>query len=384
MPYEITFDNIPAGYSLSSSKKGETGTIQVSVREFTSSEDGDLFISRLEGFPEEIVSKLPPRISPSQIDHLLAIIRKDKTATVYVNEIKKIAKILIKRVVDKGEPVYADDIGDVESLILEGISLPEDVSILFLFSVGWRKGLFFDFWPTQSHNPRNRDYDLNNLLGQYYAYLIFQDFFKIPDAEWTNLLKQGWFPFITLRKATLKDILNYNRNLWNIDELLPKIEEEITDRLPVHLIAWQNNTYFNDHLKFIETAIERFKSKDYISVISILFPRIEGLMRSFHQDIRSDVKSTQASLIDSIVPPDVVLQKPHSLLLPQKFREYLIDVFFANFNPNSDKPLSRHSVSHGVASASDFSLKGATLGFLTLTQLSYYLKPNTWLTKAST
>ena len=85
MPYEITFDNIPAGYSLSSSKKGETGTIQVSVREFTSSEDGDLFISRLEGFPAEIVSKLPPRISPSQIDHLLAIIRIDKTATVYVN-----------------------------------------------------------------------------------------------------------------------------------------------------------------------------------------------------------------------------------------------------------------------------------------------------------
>ena len=50
MPYEISFENLPVGYSASSKKYGDT-TVEVVVNEFTSSEDGDLFITRLEGFP---------------------------------------------------------------------------------------------------------------------------------------------------------------------------------------------------------------------------------------------------------------------------------------------------------------------------------------------
>ncbi len=47
MPFEVKIDGIPAGYSVKGARKGDT--CDVIVREFTSSEDGDLFISRLEG-----------------------------------------------------------------------------------------------------------------------------------------------------------------------------------------------------------------------------------------------------------------------------------------------------------------------------------------------
>lgn len=79
MPFEIKLDDLPAGYTLSAARKGEK--VNVAVRDFTSSEDGDQFIKCLEGFPSQILSKLPKsaNITPSVVDHLLAIIRKDKT-----------------------------------------------------------------------------------------------------------------------------------------------------------------------------------------------------------------------------------------------------------------------------------------------------------------
>src|SRR5208337_4431367 len=55
MPYQVKLDFTPAGYALESATPGERA--DVAVREFTSSEDGELFISRLEGFPSDILGR---------------------------------------------------------------------------------------------------------------------------------------------------------------------------------------------------------------------------------------------------------------------------------------------------------------------------------------
>ncbi len=88
MPIEIKFDNIPAGYAESSARGGDM--IKVSQYGFYSSEDGDELIQRLEGLPQLIISLIPTNqlILPSMVDTLLAIIKKDKTAKVYLNEVK--------------------------------------------------------------------------------------------------------------------------------------------------------------------------------------------------------------------------------------------------------------------------------------------------------
>ena len=87
MPFEIDLGNPPGGYALTSSKDGEYA--QVSYRELTSTEDGQYFIRRLEGFPSSILQQLPSQIQifPSQVDHMLAICRRDGKADVYVNEL---------------------------------------------------------------------------------------------------------------------------------------------------------------------------------------------------------------------------------------------------------------------------------------------------------
>ena len=88
MPFEITFDNFFAGYAEEAVKNG--GQVKVSEIGFFSSEDGDQLIKRLEGIPQDIINKLSQQLDihlqPGAVNTLLAIIRDDKTATVYLND----------------------------------------------------------------------------------------------------------------------------------------------------------------------------------------------------------------------------------------------------------------------------------------------------------
>jgi len=108
MPFEITFDKIPADYAESAVKGG--GEVLVSLSGFYSSEDGDALITRLEGLPQQIISRIPSKfpILPSMVHYMLAIIRKDKSATVYLNEGNIVGQVRVKGGVKKGELISAD------------------------------------------------------------------------------------------------------------------------------------------------------------------------------------------------------------------------------------------------------------------------------------
>ena len=129
MPFEITMDGIPGGYSINAARDGEM--VQIQCREFSSSEDGQDFIAKLEGLPNEILRYLPPEIGirPSKIDSLLAIIRRDRTATVYINELPFIVQAMAGRDIKPGMPVGKDDVADIVSLEVKG-KLPA-------FLAGW-------------------------------------------------------------------------------------------------------------------------------------------------------------------------------------------------------------------------------------------------------
>jgi hypothetical protein len=371
MPYNLTLDNLPAGYALESKPQG--GEISAVVIEFTSSEDGDIFVSRLEGGPSAIISKLPPDagVSPSTIDHLLAIIRRDKTATVYINEIPFIAQIRSKRAkTEKNQLITEDDVADIISLQLGTIEIPSDAGVIFIFSYGWRKGLFFDFEPLVDANV-TRKYSLNHTWASLYAYLFQQNLFKITQPEWNTLFEKQWFPFISLRKQTIRRMLDQVRNNWDIDNLLPDIRNEILDDVNDMILRWEQNSLFSSHIDLFKHAIERFKGGDYISATAILYPRIEGVMRTIHSTISRE-RASQTKLVNSVIGLNKNVTHERSLILPQMFNRFLQEVYFANFDPNSDAVISRNSVAHGVASAKDFSLKSALIGILITDQISFF------------
>jgi hypothetical protein len=87
MPKVVRLAEHPVGFCIEGALKGET--VSVRSQEFTSSEDGNDFIARLEG-----ISKIyhqafvDPEVSPSQIASFLAVVKPDFETTFYINEIR--------------------------------------------------------------------------------------------------------------------------------------------------------------------------------------------------------------------------------------------------------------------------------------------------------
>lgn len=375
MPQHILLSNLPAGYALHSCEKD--GEVECVVREFTSSEDGSLFISRLEGLPRELLAAIPGNtvIQESAIDHMLAVIRPDKTAVLYINDLDHHIRIKAKGPLKKGTFVYLDQILDVNCIRLNNVEIGPNDGILFLFSAGWRKGLFFDLAPLIS-NGEPRRYNLETLLGSYYAYLWFQHIFAISDATWEELLNQKWFPFIHLSQELLKSIINAGNASRPIDQYLERISNEVLAAVESRLADWKSHPTLRSHYSIIETAFRHFQRKDYLSTCAMLFPRIEGVMRSNHFSDPMAPKATQENLVISTTSKACVSLHGKSLLLPDKFKRFLREVYYANFDPRNPRELSRNTVSHGVVPETALDHKGAVLAFLILLQMVSLLPKN--------
>lgn len=368
MPHEITFREIPVGYSASSARAGEI--VQTICQEFTSSEDGGHFIRRLEGLPRHILSLIPGADYrfESTVDHLLAVIRPDKTATVFLNDLDYHLLARAKGAIAKGAPVTLDQILDVSKLKLNGLVIPPDAGLVVILSAGWRKGLFFDLTPlTPGGKPRQ--FNVEAALGHYYAYLNFQHLFSMGDSTWDTFIRQGWFPFIHLRQSTIRQMIGAADAGFRIDDSLDEIAKDAMEAVATRLDGWQTHPILAAHHEFIVAAHRQLGEDDFLSATAILFPRIEGVLRTHHFADAAAPAATQSNLIASTLVRANLPLHGNSLLLPEKFRRYLRDVYFAGFDPKNPTGLSRHTVSHGVAPKEHFNRKGAVLGFLILLQI---------------
>ena len=371
MPFEITFKQLPAGYCVNAARPGEMA--QVRTREFVSSEDGDRLITCLEGVSDFILSELPVRVSPSSIDRLLAVIRPDMTGTVYINELELIVDMMARRSLKSGERVFPRDILDIRRMTIGNATIPADAGFMMVMSSGWRKGFYYDLAPLHAPGKPERDYDVELLLGQYWSYLTFQDLLKIEEPTWQEMYRQRWFPFICLGYPLLERMVEHARAGWEIDELLPAVQAELDTILVDATGVWRAIPDFQSHLALLECAIERYQSGDHVSAASILYPRIEGVMRSYFSSAGFTDTPSGPNLAREVVQKDAARRHACCLFLPEKFREYLEQVYFAHFTPGSSPDVGRHSVAHGEARAEDFSLKSSAIGFLTLYQVALFL-----------
>ena len=369
MPFEIDLEGPPGGYARTYARAGES--VEVCVREFTSTEDGQHFIQLLEGIANGVLQELPTPINPSQVDHMLAIYQRNGKVDVYLNELELKASTRIGRSVEAGQPVMKDDVIDIVGLD-PGVQIPNDTGVLFLFSIGWRKGLFFDFGPVGKPDSLPREYDVAAAFGQAFCHVLFQERFSISDDEWRALLEAKWFPFAGLRNDTIDSLINCVRAGWDPDENLEAIVAEVKERSPNMLESWQNNSSFVPHMEILQHAIQKFLEDDYISCTALMFSRIEGVLRTHHTNLGTSVRPKPKNLTESAVAAKVKNDK--CLLLPRHFANYLNDVYFQDFDPNdTDIEISRHSVGHGVANAADFNQKSAVISLLIVHQLFYLL-----------
>ena len=373
MPFEIRYEHLPAGFIADVPSPDK---VLVRARGFTSSEDGDDFIRQLDGLSNMVLSRLPGGAGAyeSKLDHLVAVIRPDKTATVYVNELMVLVKGRFKDGVPQvGAPVYHDQFADVYSLELRGATVPPDAGVMIVLSSRWRKGFYYDLEPLPPLRGQPRAYDLQRFLGQLWTYLSFQNRVNINDAQWAELLKQEWFPFIGLSTELVRQMCFIAKQGKSIDELIGRVEKEVRALIPNLRIRIQSNSYFAQHQSVIARALDHFESGDFLSCTALVYPRIEGILRSYHATVGAGQRATQSALAGAAVVDPQNERHDLSLLMPDRFRHFLERVYFASFDPANVTTVSRNSVAHGVAPESAMTLKAALLGILLAEQLSFLM-----------
>lgn len=368
MKYTRYLEKVPAGFALNNAKAGEQ--VKIQTKGFVSSEDGDLFISRLE-MVEEFLNTPSGKIPPSQIDSLLVVIHNDQNADVYINEIKIIGTAIPKKDLSLGEEVTTGDIAGIKKIEFEDCKISEQDGVLFLFSFRWRKALFFDFACIIKDKPP-RDYDLNYALGTYYEYILFNERFKLLHNIWDKLLVNGLFPFIYLTEDTIKKIVQCVTMEWSLDHIITEIKEKLISDKENITRSFKRKEYLNNQLDFIDIGFKHLENADYISCIAVIYPRIEGLLRNILFDLHPESKTAsqndQANIITEIY------DSPFGILFPDRFKTYLIEFYFQKFDPKNPIRLSRNTIGHGVARKEDFNELGAVIGILILIQINYYVQ----------
>ena len=377
MPYDVVLSGLPAGVAVEPSVGHSDRLVKIATREFTSSEDGEQFLRRLEGFVNVLLRQASPGVQPSTIDHLVAVINRDRTARIYVNECAVLVRARMNRTIQAGEAVLESDLVDIDRLEFRDVDFPSEAGVVCLFSAGWRKGLFFDVSPLGPEGEP-RSFDVAALLGSYMAYLRSQGVFKLNDADWDYLIERQWFPFATLSPVIRMKLADYAKSRLDLDALVAEARAAVLVALPHMVERWRISQFTQPHFDLLAHAAREFEQGDYVSCTSIVYPRIEGIMRTLHrvQTAQAPVQASQANLTTGVIQARSHEHHDFHLLLPDMFNRYLTEAYFASFTPGQPCAASRNSIGHGVATPEQFNEKAALMGMLTLDQVCFFLPEN--------
>ena len=137
MIYEIDKDKdgMPTcGFAAESARAGSE--VKMIYRDFMTPLNRPLFYEILENLGS---SYLPDDMPPGCIETMIGVVRRDGSATVYINEdVEVIMKMRAANSIKKGQEVRKSDIVDIKELNTN-IVIPDDCGFFFIFHIGWMR-----------------------------------------------------------------------------------------------------------------------------------------------------------------------------------------------------------------------------------------------------
>jgi len=317
-------------------------------------------------------------IPAGQVSQFLVLIHSDLSADVYLNNLPAIALIMAKRSVEKGQVVTKNDIADIRQLSFDAIPIKDTDKVICCLKVGWKFGLFFDLDRQESLNISA----MQSALGALYRYLSFQYVYEVLGSKphFETLLRDGWFPFVEILASEFKELSEAYRNLSEprikIEEVVARFEQERVEGI---VNKWWSKSLFSDKRVILESGIRSYLRDDlegFIACIKILLTEIEGIIRLHYFSETGKGKDVRVPVLIQHVfeKGKAKAGSEDSLLFPRDFLHYLKEAIFPQFDLEQGSiTLSRHTSSHGVAEAKDYSKTRAVQMILILDQLYFYI-----------
>ena len=206
MHIKISGLNDLGGFNTKNAQPGE-GTWILSSAALTSA-DPDFY-----GYIEQLTKLLlaPSGLMVNQVHRFLAVLHEDGTGDLFVNNFPVEVEFRAKRDIQKGQAVRERDIADIRQVRFPGVSFLETDKLVYVFKVGWRFGLVFDFGASGlgAQNPPDStipfDVDrVQTLIGTLFRYLSFFDVYQLLETEtqqFNEMQDDGWFPFVETLQA---------------------------------------------------------------------------------------------------------------------------------------------------------------------------------------
>lgn len=397
MIYEIEEgrDGMPTcGFAAESARADSKG--KMIYRDFMTPLNRPLFYEILENLGN---SYLPDYMPPGRIEIMIGVVRRNGSATVYINEdVEVIMKMRAANSIEKGQGVRRSDIADIKELHINNVVIPDDCGFFFIFHVGWMRCCYYDFsanFPDivletnkLPESMRMRDYNIPKILGKYYRSVFFRDRLYHTSHEWDMMFGNGWFPFFGLSEDQLKKLKDFWQQGWEIDGIVSDIAKDLKRRLPKLLESWKKYEGIADyHSEDLKDAVEDFMKDDHRRCGRNLYTRIEGIMRSDYMTSRYretilQEEEIEAPNTDKLRKFATTIDDVSGLLLPNKFKEYLKDIYFCQTDiKDKDARPARNSTAHGYAV--NWTEETSVVAFLIIEQIMRYIMERQWELESS-
>jgi hypothetical protein len=199
--FDVSCEGPLIGFSLEAKRTTKNGEqIKVCQRAFLTDSDGDFFYACLDQISKMFLRDwiIREKTNESSISNCLILITGINSAKIYINA-PTIMNIVARKRINAGDPVTREEIADVREIVFIEPELSEIsyLGIIYIFSVGWRRGLYYDLASmekgiTTSINSNN----IKTLFASFYAHMIFPEIRRIYPEIKEILIENGWFPFI--------------------------------------------------------------------------------------------------------------------------------------------------------------------------------------------
>jgi hypothetical protein len=281
-----------------------------------------------------------------------------------------------------GEGFRPENTYDLAGLELDGLQAGRDGFFWVVPEPGGH-ALYFNLLPLLDHRlPEEQEAELHrailDTMAQEYLRAFFRRGFDADAEVRQRLAQEGWVPSpLLLPDPWLEMVDSFTRGEPDVTDLAAAAFP--SERAEAVLDLWCRDQPFTADRPFLERGIERYFAGDYISAVSVMLPRIEGIMNAVRRDagLRAENSVRQAlTTLDSLSSGPLKGRWLRSEVL-QHFESFVHAFLDSGPSARAKGPLlkrGRHGHAHGATSAAAYDQRYALQAILAIDALHFILR----------